>query len=191
VIDSFLDLREGDLVVHLAHGIGRYRGLKLIERHGQHEEHLEIEFDGGTKIYVPAVKIDLVQKYVGGTKTRPTLAKIGGKSWLRQKKEAEAAVHDLAVEMLEMQAIRRSRPGISFGNDSEWQGEFDHSFPYQETPDQLAAIAAIKDDMLGRGRWTVCSAATWASARRKSPCGPRSRRSITATRWRSSYRRPF
>ena len=78
-IDSFLDLREGDLVVHLAHGIGRYRGLQLIEKQGQHEEHLEIEFDGGTKIYVPAIKIDLVQKYVGGTKTRPTLAKIGGK----------------------------------------------------------------------------------------------------------------
>ena len=147
VIDSFLDLREGDLVVHLAHGIGRYRGLKLIERQGQHEEHLEIEFDGGTKIYVPAIKIDLVQKYVGGTKTRPTLAKIGGKTWLRQKKEAEDAVHDLAVEMLEMQAIRRSRPGITFGPDSDWQREFDHSFPYHETPDQLAAIAAIKGDM--------------------------------------------
>jgi transcription-repair coupling factor (superfamily II helicase) len=147
VIDSFLDLREGDLVVHLAHGIGRYRGLKLIERQGQHEEHLEIEFDGGTKIYVPAIKIDLVQKYVGGTKTRPSLAKIGGKTWLRQRKEAEDAVHDLAVEMLEMQAIRRSRPGITFGPDSDWQREFDHSFPYHETPDQLAAIAAIKGDM--------------------------------------------
>ncbi|MEX2174534.1 MAG: transcription-repair coupling factor [Pirellulaceae bacterium] len=146
-IDSFLDLREGDLVVHLAHGIGRYRGLRLIEKQGQHEEHLEIEFDGGTKIYVPAVKIDLVQKYVGGTKTRPTLAKIGGKSWLKQKQAAEEAVHDLAVEMLEVQAIRASRPGIAHNPDSEWQREFDASFPYQETPDQLSAIAAIKADM--------------------------------------------
>ena len=146
-IDSFLDLREGDLVVHLAHGIGRYRGLRLIEKQGQSEEHLEIEFDGGTKIYVPAVKIDLVQKYVGGTKTRPTLAKIGGKSWLKQKKAAEDAVFDLAVEMLEMQAMRAARPGIAFGADSEWQREFDASFPYQETPDQLAAIAAVKGDM--------------------------------------------
>src|SRR4029453_5063768 len=90
-IDSFLDLREGDLVVHLAHGIGRYRGLRLIDKQGQKEEHLEIEFGGGTKIFVPAIKIDLVQKYIGGTKTRPTLAKIGGKTWLRQKKEAESA----------------------------------------------------------------------------------------------------
>lgn len=146
-IDSFLDLREGDLVVHLAHGIGRYRGLKLIEKQGQKEEHLEIEFDGGTKIFVPAIKIDLVQKYVGGAKTRPALAKIGGKTWLRQKADAEGAVVDLAVEMLEMQAVRRARPGIAFNPDSEWQREFDSSFPYRETPDQLAAIASIKADM--------------------------------------------
>jgi transcription-repair coupling factor (superfamily II helicase) len=146
-IDSFLDLREGDLVVHLAHGIGRYRGLRLIEKQGQAEEHLEIEFDGGTKIYVPAVKIDLVQKYVGGSKTRPSLAKIGGKSWLKQKMAAEEAVRDLAVEMLDMQAIRASRPGITFGPDTDWQREFDRSFPYTETPDQLTAISSIKNDM--------------------------------------------
>jgi len=147
-IDSFLDLREGDLVVHLAHGIGRYRGLKLIEKQGQAEEHLEIEFDGGTKLFVPAVKIDLVQKYIGGSKSSPMLAKIGGKSWLRQKQNAEEAVRDLAVEMLEMQAMRAARPGIAFKDDSDWQREFDASFPYTETPDQLSAISAIKSDML-------------------------------------------
>jgi transcription-repair coupling factor (superfamily II helicase) len=147
-IDSFLELREGDLVVHLAHGIGRYRGLRLIDKQGQKEEHLEIDFDGGTKIFVPAIKIDLVQKYIGGAKSRPTLAKVGGKTWLRQKKEAEGAVIDLAVEMLEMQALRRARPGIAFNLDSEWQRAFDASFPYRETPDQLAAIASIKADML-------------------------------------------
>ena len=147
-IDSFLDLREGDLVVHLAHGIGRYRGLKLIEKQGQAEEHLEIEFDGGTKLFVPAVKIDLVQKYIGGSKSSPMLAKIGGKSWLRQKQNAEEAVRDLAVEMLEMQAMRAARPGIAFKDDSDWQREFDASFPYTETPDQLSAISAIKGDML-------------------------------------------
>jgi transcription-repair coupling factor (superfamily II helicase) len=146
-IDSFLDLREGDLVVHLAHGIGRYRGLRLIEKQGQAEEHLEIEFDGGTKIFVPAVKIDLVQKYIGGSKTRPSLAKIGGKSWIKQKQAAESAVRDLAVEMLDMQAIRASRPGITFGPDTDWQREFDRSFPYTETPDQLTAISSIKNDM--------------------------------------------
>ncbi len=146
-IDSFLELREGDLVVHLAHGIGRYRGMKLIEKEGAGEEHLEIEFDGGTRIYVPATKIELVQKYVGGKKTKPTLAKIGGKSWVRQKQAAQEAVSDLASDMLELQAKRDGRPGIRFPEDTQWQCEFDASFPYDETPDQLTAIDAIKADM--------------------------------------------
>ncbi|MFM8252896.1 MAG: transcription-repair coupling factor [Planctomycetota bacterium] len=146
-IDSFLDLNDGDLVVHLSHGIGRYRGLKLIEKQGHAMEHLEIEFDEGTKMYVPAARIELVQKYVGGSKSRPKLAKIGGQTWSRQKKATQAAVADMAVELLEVQAARRSRAGIEFSPDSDWQRAFDSSFPYQETPDQLAAIEAIKGDM--------------------------------------------
>ncbi|HVX13709.1 MAG TPA: transcription-repair coupling factor [Pirellulales bacterium] len=149
VIDSFLELRDGDYVVHVAHGIGRYRGLKLLDDsgQGQGEEHLEIEFHGGTKVYVPCSRIELVQKYVGGAKSRPVLARIGGQSWGRQKKAAEAAVGDLAADMLDLQAARATRTGISFPVDSEWQREFDASFPYIETPDQLAGIAAIKRDM--------------------------------------------
>ncbi|UUO05759.1 transcription-repair coupling factor [Blastopirellula sp. J2-11] len=147
VIDSFLDLRKGDLVVHLAHGIGRYRGLKKIEKQRQVEEHLEIEFHGGTKVYVPASKVELVQKYVGGSKSRPPLAKIGGVTWQKQKKAVEQAVHDLAGELLEVQAMRRSRPGIAFSADTLWQREFDLSFPYEETTDQLTAIGNIKFDM--------------------------------------------
>lgn len=146
-IDSFLDLRKGDLVVHLSHGIGRYRGLELLDKEGHVEEHLKIEFDGGTKIFVPAAKIGLVQKYIGGTKTRPSLAKIGGKTWVRQKQAAEAAVIDMAAEMLELQAARAARPGIAFAASSDWQREFDASFPYQETPDQFTAIQAIHKDM--------------------------------------------
>ena len=146
-IDSFLDLRDGDLVVHLAHGIGRYRGLKLLNKDGQVEEHLEIEFHGGTKVYVPATKIELVQKYVGARKARPRLATIGGRNWLRQKKAAQAAVEDLAADLLQLQAERESRPGISFGADTDWQQEFDAAFPYTETPDQLVAMQSIKDDM--------------------------------------------
>ena len=147
VIDSFLELRDGDYVVHLAHGIGRYRGLKLLGEDEGGEEHLEIEFHGGTKVYVPCSKIELVQKYVGGAKSRPNLARIGGQTWVRQKKAAEAAVNDMAADMLELQAARASRTGIVFPLDSEWQREFDASFPYLETPDQLAGIAAIKRDM--------------------------------------------
>ncbi|MHB8972543.1 MAG: transcription-repair coupling factor [Pirellulaceae bacterium] len=146
-IDSFLELREGDLVVHLAHGIGRYRGLCKIDKHGRAEEHLQIEFHGGTQVYVPGMRIGLIQKYVGGTKSRPALARIGGQTWVRQKAAAEAAVVDLAAEMLDIQAARQARPGISFAEDSQWQQEFDTSFPYTETADQVAAIDAIKRDM--------------------------------------------
>ncbi len=107
VIDSFLELREGDFVVHLAHGIGRYRGLRLLEKEGQAEEHLELEFHGGTKIYVPASKIDLVQKYVGGTQG-PADA---GQDRRQDVGPAEGGGRsrpslDLAVEMLELQAAR-------------------------------------------------------------------------------------
>ncbi len=146
-IDSFMDLRPNDLVIHLSHGIGRYRGIELLDKHGQVEEHLLIEFHGGAKVYVPAARIDLVQKYVGGTKSRPRLAKLGGANWHKQKKAAERAVMDMAVEMLEVQAARVSRVGISFAPDGEWQREFDASFPYQETDDQLAALQDIKVDM--------------------------------------------
>lgn len=146
-IDSFMDLREGDLIVHLGHGIGRYRGLKLLEKENQKEEHLEIEFHGGTKIYVPASRIELVQKYVGGRKALPRLAKIGGKQWEKHREAAASAATDFAAEMLDLQAEREAQGGISFGADTDWQYEFDAAFPFQETPDQLTAIDAIKKDL--------------------------------------------
>ena len=146
-IDSFLDLRQGNLVVHLSHGIGVYRGTELLEKHGQKFEHLVIEFDGGTKVFVPSSKIELVQRYVGGTKSKPKLAKIGGQAWARQRKAAERAVQDMAVELLELQAQRNSQPGVTFAGDSIWQSQFDASFSYVETPDQLTAIDAVKSDM--------------------------------------------
>jgi transcription-repair coupling factor (superfamily II helicase) len=146
-IDSFVELKEGNLVVHLAHGVGRYRGMKLLEKAGQVEEHLVLEFAGGTKLYVPSSKIGLVQKYAGGTKSRPTLAKLGGRTWMKQKAKVREAVNDLAAEMLELQAARASQPGISFAADTEWQREFDASFPYRETEDQLGAMEAIRQDM--------------------------------------------
>jgi len=146
-IDSFLDLREGNYVVHVSHGIARYRGLRLLEDKGQVTEHLELEFAEGTRLYVPATRIELVQKYVGGTRARPRLAKLGGQTWQRQKRAAQQAVLDLASEMLELAAARACRPGIAFPPDSDWQREFDAAFPYVETPDQAAGIEAIKRDM--------------------------------------------
>jgi len=146
-IDSFSELREGSLVVHVSHGIARYRGMKLLRKDQQVEEHLVLEFQDEVKLYVPSSKIHLVQKYLGGTRARPRLAKLGGRLWRRQKQVVEEAVTDLAAEMLELQAVRAARPGIAFPPDTEWQREFDASFPYQETEDQLAALEAIKRDM--------------------------------------------
>ncbi len=146
-IDSFLELQEDDLVVHLSHGIARYRGMHVLEKNGQTEEHLILEFAGGTRVYVPASKIDLVQKYVGGSKSDPELSKLGGVSWQRKKDRVQAAVLDLASEMLELQAMRESKPGVAFPLDSDWQREFDAAFPYEETPDQLTTISEIKRDM--------------------------------------------
>ena len=147
VIESFLDLKEGDYVVHVAHGIARYRGLQLCERHGSLEEHLVLEFAEGTRVLVPSSRIELVQKYVGGRGHEPPLSKYGSSAWQRRKAQVAEAVRDLAAEMLRLQALRLSRPGISYAEESEWLAEFEASFPFQETPDQLRAIQEIKHDM--------------------------------------------
>jgi transcription-repair coupling factor (superfamily II helicase) len=157
-IDSFLDLAEDDLVVHVSHGIARYRGMQLLDKasaDGQArpgasthaEEHLILEFRDGVRVYVPASKIDLVQKYVGGSRTEPELSKFGGTAWQRRKARVQEAVLDLASDMIALQALREAQPGIAYPPDSEWQGEFEASFPYQETPDQLSSMAEIKTDM--------------------------------------------
>jgi transcription-repair coupling factor (superfamily II helicase) len=146
-IDSFLELAEGDLVVHISHGIARYCGMQVLEKNGHSEEHLILEFREGTRVYVPASKIDLVQKYVGGARTEPELSKLGGTGWLHKKAKVEAAVLDLASEMIELQALRESKPGIALPPDTEWQAEFEATFPYEETPDQLTSLGEIKHDM--------------------------------------------
>jgi transcription-repair coupling factor (superfamily II helicase) len=146
-IDSFLDLSEGDLVVHVGHGIARFRGLIMLENKGQAEEHLTLEFAEGTRVHVPASKIDLVQKYVGGPKTEPELSKLGGQAWQKRKARVEEAVRDLAAEMIDLQALRAAQPGIAYPPDTEWQLEFEASFPHQETPDQLTTLQEIKGDM--------------------------------------------
>src|SRR5262249_22243809 len=109
-IDSFLELQEDELVVHLSHGIARYRGMHLLDKDGLTEEHLMLEFAGGTRVYVPASKIDLVQKYVGGAKSDPELSKFGGTRWQKRTEQVQAAVFDLASEMVELQALRGAQP---------------------------------------------------------------------------------
>lgn len=157
-IDSFLELSEGDLVVHVSHGIARYRGMQLLEKAGtggmasragsaRTEEHLILEFRDNARVYVPVSSIDVVQKYVGGAGAQPELSKMGGTAWQNKKAKVEAAVMDLAVEMIQLQAQREAQPGFAYPGDTEWQGEFDASFPFQETPDQLTTMKEIKADL--------------------------------------------
>ena len=148
-IDSFLDLNEGDLVVHVNHGIARYRGLVLQDKSDEHaEEALFLEFAEGTKLYVPIAKVDLVQKYVGGGRGEPRLSKIGASGWEKRKGRVAEAVLDLAAELIDIQAARASQPGIAYpAEDSHWMAEFEAAFPYEETPDQLSAIEVLKQDM--------------------------------------------
>ena len=148
-IDSFLDLDEGDYVVHVNHGIAVYRGLQLVDKAAEHaEEQLVLEFAEGTRLYVPIGKVDLVQKYVGGGRGEPNLSKIGSSTWEKRKNRVAEAVVDLAAELIDIQAARAASPGIAYpAEDSAWMTEFEAAFPYTETPDQEAAIEALKLDM--------------------------------------------
>ena len=149
--EVFVRFEAGDYVVHRDHGIARFLGLRSMKRKDAtgEEEFLSLEFSGGTKIHVPASKIDLVQKYIGAGGAKPRLSTIGGRRWKRQKEQVKEAVRDLAAEMLRVQASREATPGIRYPADTAWQREFEAEFPYEETEDQLTAIESAKRDMCG------------------------------------------
>jgi transcription-repair coupling factor (superfamily II helicase) len=166
-LDTFLEFAPGDYVVHTEHGIARYAGLAMMSPRklpgrekidkvapgagaialAEPEEYLVLEFAGKSKLSVPAAQIDLVQRYVGGGGAKPALSTLGGHKWKGQKERVAGAVKDMAAELLRVRAARESMPGIAFPDDTAWQREFEAEFPYQETDDQLAALAEIKKDM--------------------------------------------
>jgi transcription-repair coupling factor (superfamily II helicase) len=147
--ETFFDLDVGDYVVHVDHGIALFRGLRTMRKEAASEEYLTLEFADRALLHVPASQIELVQKYVGGFAGRPPLSKLGGKRWAKQKEQVKEAVRDLAKELLQVQAARASLPGIRYPDDSPWMHQFEAEFPYDETEDQLASIAAVKKDMTG------------------------------------------
>ena len=145
-IDSFIELNEGDLVVHLTHGIGKYHAMKVMDTDDQMEEHLELEFRNNVRVYVPVSLIHLVQKYVGGAKSAPELSLVGSSSWAKKKEKVSEAIADLASDMIRLQAARAAKPGIACPPDSHWQKEFEAAFLYTPTPDQATAVVECKQD---------------------------------------------
>ncbi len=145
---DFSELNEGDLVVHLEHGVGRFLQLTRVPSPaGEMQEALALEFANDARLYVPLEQAYLVSRYVGVGKKSPPLSSLADAKWARAKKNAVASIFDYAGKMLTVQAERETQLGHAFGPDTKWQREFEHSFPFRETPDQLTAIAATKTDM--------------------------------------------
>jgi transcription-repair coupling factor (superfamily II helicase) len=156
---DFSELSEGDYVVHLEHGVGRFMGLVRLPAAAasgsaatsdsavETSEVLAIEFADDAKLYVPLEQAYLVSRYVGVGKKSPPLSSLADAKWARAKKNAAASIFDYAGKMLAMQAERETQPGHAFSPDTKWQSEFEHSFPFRETPDQLKAIVDTKHDM--------------------------------------------
>ena len=149
-LNHFVEIKKNDYVVHNQHGIGKFLGIKEITVSNKISEHLVIEYKGGDKLYVPTHDIRLVQKYVSFQKRTPRLFKLGGGEWKRVRKKIENRLQRIAAELLHTQAVRASLRGHSFSKDSQWQKEFEKSFPYTDTPDQIKATSDVKKDMEAR-----------------------------------------
>jgi transcription-repair coupling factor (superfamily II helicase) len=144
-IADLADIRIGDYVVHIDHGIGIYRGLRYLSE--QQSDFLVLEYQGGDKLYVPVNMMHLVQKYVASDEHPPKIYKLGGTAWFRVQERVRRAIRDMAGELLELYAARQVLPGIEASPDTEWQAEFEDAFLYRETDDQLSAIDDVKRDM--------------------------------------------
>ncbi|MCL6621433.1 MAG: transcription-repair coupling factor [Syntrophobacterales bacterium] len=146
-LTSLADLKEGDFVVHLDHGIGIYRGLVKLTAGAQVNDYLEIEYQGGDRLFVPVDRLHLLQKYLGVEEVPPKVDRLGGKSWERTKKRVRQAVEKIARELVELYAARQVLPGHRFSPPDQTFREFEATFPFEETPDQLQAIQDVLEDM--------------------------------------------
>lgn len=146
-IADFAELNIGDYVVHENHGLGIYRGIEKMEVDNTTKDYIKIEYDKGGNLYIPTTQFDMIQKYAGRDAGKPKLNKLGTKEWSATKAKVKGAVRDVARELVELYAARSARSGYKYGADTLWQREFEELFPFEETEDQLAAIADTKKDM--------------------------------------------
>ncbi len=146
-IGSFSELSPGDYVVHESHGLGIYRGIEKIETDHVLKDYMKIEYAGGSCLYVLASSLDMIQKYADSDAKKPKLNKLGGQEWSRTKARVRGAVREIAKDLVDLYAARQRKAGFVYGEDTVWQREFEEMFPFEETEDQLKAIADTKKDM--------------------------------------------
>ncbi|MFA5389718.1 MAG: transcription-repair coupling factor [Candidatus Omnitrophota bacterium] len=144
---SFVDIQLNDYVVHVDHGIGRFKGFRKMKFGGEEKENIAIEYAAGDKLYVPIEEMHLIQKYVAFERRPPKLYKLGNKMWKAVKERVKKGIYSMAFELLEINAMRSKLGGFSFSKDTEWQAEFEKKFPFKETPDQLRSTMEVKRDM--------------------------------------------
>jgi transcription-repair coupling factor (superfamily II helicase) len=149
-VTDLRDLKVGDFIVHVDHGVGRFLGLQRIPFGETEREVMEIEYSGGGKLLMPMENLNLIQKYSGGDEAKPLLDKLGGTTWARKKASVKKAMRDMADELLKLYATRQMVHGHAFSKDSPWQFEFEDAFEFDETEDQLTAIEDVKSDMESR-----------------------------------------
>jgi transcription-repair coupling factor (superfamily II helicase) len=147
-ISGLGDLKVGDYVVHVDHGVGIYQGLRQLSVSGSARDFMLLTYQDDAKLYVPLERLDLVEKYrSGGDGVKPVLDRLGGSSWERTKKRVKRALRDMAQELLQLYAVRKMYGGTPTAPDTPWQKEFEDAFEFEETPDQLKALADIKQDL--------------------------------------------
>jgi len=146
-IKSFTELKLGDYVVHVNHGIGVYKGIKQLEVHGHKRDYLELGYNSGDTLYVPVEQLDLVQKYIGSEGKAPKISKLGGVEWIKAKNKVKNSIADIAEDLVKLYASRATLKGYRYSKDTVWQKQFEEEFPFEETPDQIIAIEEIKKDM--------------------------------------------
>ena len=149
-IQSFSELSVGDYVVHEEHGLGIYKGIEKVERDRVIKDYIKIEYGDGGNLYLPATRLESIQKYAGADAKKPKLNKLGGVEWNKTKTRVKGAVQEIARDLVKLYAARQETAGFQYGDDTVWQKEFEELFPYDETEDQLDAIDAVKTDMEGR-----------------------------------------
>ncbi|WOV87627.1 transcription-repair coupling factor [Sporosarcina oncorhynchi] len=146
-IKSYSEIKPGDNIVHVHHGIGKYYGVVTLEVGGVHKDYLDIRYRGEDKLFVPADQIDLIQKYVASGEKEPKLHKLGGAEWKKTKSKVSSAVKDIADDLIKLYAQREAEKGFAFSEDDDLMHSFENAFPYDETDDQLRSIAEVKRDM--------------------------------------------